>query len=795
MKLDDFFKLRSKDGFVIEEVELHRFMRYLDKTNIRFDRKFTVIVGKTGAGKTSILDAITFALYKRTSRTDLSGVKIEDVCKPGGYVKLRFFSDGSKYEVERGIKLSGQPYLILKKDGKRIEGKIPELDNEIENIIGLDYVGFRNSTFIRQEEMKELGAAKGSERLEIFQKLFRLDIFEKAREIADEKLKKVKEEIKAMENLLEREISRLSKEKNEIPRRKEEIDALTKEINRISLTLEKKRKEIEEKNKEADLLREKHEEFIKIKTRFEELRKLLEKVKSELIRAQEKRKEVNFLIESKKKLENEIKDIDKIRKEKEKLEKIKIKKENILREKSIYERNLQELSQRYRKRREKIFIKVKTEERRIKSLKTEITKEEAFDLLRNEGALKERIIRIDKEVIWLKENKKLIEELIEEKSRSKEELKEISRRIGLINEDCFVLSEIKKKLEELKNELELIEREEKEEKLKIIKKIKEKEKEIDVLGFGNEEEKKLTELSNDLREKESKRREFEEILKKLGEIGNIEEEIKNKAEELSKLKKEKDELKENYQKLSKLDEKYVKIKKELEELKEEERKIETMLIKLKEEKRVREEELELKKVEISKLKEEIEDLRKELSKLREDAEIYSLLKDKVFHKRGIVMHALNQLLPNLARETSENLIDLTDGRFTRVELSPYESNNRYGINIKVSGVDGIAHDVQEFSGGEKTQINAALRFAIARELASIKGSYGRMKTLFIDEGDLGSLDTEGSRELFVKKLFDMGKFFEKIILITHLSEVAEKFEGKLRIYMTEEGKSKVEVQR
>ncbi|RLG56014.1 MAG: hypothetical protein DRN88_04950, partial [Candidatus Hydrothermarchaeota archaeon] len=83
MKLEDFFKVVTRDGFIIEELELCKFMRYLDKTRIKFDRKFMVIVGKTGAGKTSILDAITFALYKRTSRTDLSGVKIEDVCKPG----------------------------------------------------------------------------------------------------------------------------------------------------------------------------------------------------------------------------------------------------------------------------------------------------------------------------------------------------------------------------------------------------------------------------------------------------------------------------------------------------------------------------------------------------------------------------------------------------------------------------------------------------------------------------------------------------------------------------------------
>ncbi|RLG60146.1 MAG: hypothetical protein DRN95_00370 [Candidatus Hydrothermarchaeota archaeon] len=795
MKLEDFFKVVTRDGFIIEELELCKFMRYLDKTRIKFDRKFMVIVGKTGAGKTSILDAITFALYKRTSRTDLSGVKIEDVCKPGGYVKLRFLSHGDEYEVERGIKLSSQPYLILKKNGKRIEGNIKELDAEIENIIGLDYVGFRNSTFIRQEEMKELGSAKGSERLEIFQKLFRLDVFEKAKELADEKLRKVKEDIKARENLLEREISRLSKEKEEIPRRKEEIENLSKRIIAILKNLEEKQKEIEDKQKEVETLSKKHEEFIKIRTKFEHLAKLIDKTKYELIKAQNKRKEAQNLIELKKELENEIKDIDEIRSEKEKLEKIKLKKESLIKEKSIHEKNLSELMQKYRNRKKSILTKIELENRRIKNLKTTLSKEEAFFLLRNEGALNERITRIDKEITWLKDNIKLINELIREKEESKRELNEISRKIELINEDCFVLSEIRKRLEELKNELSIIENEEKSERLKIIEKIKDYEQKINSLGFDSEKERRLYELSKKLHEKENKRREFEAILKKLGEIGNVDEEIRNKAKELSKLKEERNELEEEYQKLKEFEERYNKAKKELDELKGEERRIESELIKLKGEKRVREEELERKKAEIEKLADEIKELKKELEKLREDAEIYSLLKDKIFHKRGVVMHALNQILPNLARETSENLMDLTDGRFTSVKLAPYESNNRYGIKIKVVGVDGIPHDVQEFSGGEKTQINAALRFAIAKELASIKGSYGRMKTLFIDEGDLGSLDTEGSRELFVRKLFDMGKFFEKIILITHLSEVAEKFEGKLRVYMTEEGKSRVEVLR
>jgi len=182
--------------------------------------------------------------------------------------------------------------------------------------------------------------------------------------------------------------------------------------------------------------------------------------------------------------------------------------------------------------------------------------------------------------------------------------------------------------------------------------------------------------------------------------------------------------------------------------------------------------------------------------LRVELEVYDMLVNRVFHKRGVVMYAVEQLLPELEIEASKNLSELTDGRFSRIRLETYEEGRGHGVRILVQGVDGQWHDVAEFSGGEKTQINAALRFAIARELASmpqIGRTFGRMKTLFIDEGDLGSLDTEVSRELFVQKLLRMGEFFEKVILITHLAEVAEKFPGRIRVTMTPDRESRAEV--
>jgi DNA repair exonuclease SbcCD ATPase subunit len=187
---------------------------------------------------------------------------------------------------------------------------------------------------------------------------------------------------------------------------------------------------------------------------------------------------------------------------------------------------------------------------------------------------------------------------------------------------------------------------------------------------------------------------------------------------------------------------------------------------------------------------------KALDEKRSRLEIYAILKDQIFHKKGVAMYAINQLLPELEIETSQNLIDLTDGRFTRVSLRTHEAKREYGVKIEVEGVDGEWHDVAAFSGGERTQINAALRFAIAKQLAGLPQvgrSYGRMKTLFIDEGDLGSLDTETNRDLFIHKLFKMGEFFDRVVLITHLGEVADKFPGKIRVQMTTEHESRIGV--
>src|SRR3989441_1206167 len=212
------------EGFVLEEVEMRGFMRYLEKTvpPLRFPEKYTVITGRTGAGKSSILDAITFALYGKTTRTDIQSVKLADVCRPNGYVRVAFRQGDERWEVTRGFTTKKESYLELTRDGEAVQGTIPDKERTIRDVVGLDYDGFRNSTFVRQEEMKELGAASGAQRLAVFQKLFRLEIFEQALEAREAEVRD-QGQIAAK---LEPERAALEKEIEDLDHLREERDRL-----------------------------------------------------------------------------------------------------------------------------------------------------------------------------------------------------------------------------------------------------------------------------------------------------------------------------------------------------------------------------------------------------------------------------------------------------------------------------------------------------------------------------------------------------------------------------------------
>ena len=172
-----------------------------------------LISGDTGAGKTTVFDAITFALYGMTSGGERSGNMMRsqyaDPTKET-YVQFTFDYDGQVYTVRRNpqyriekIKKSGETKLqdikekvwIEYPDGTRNEGRLKEVNQEIAEIIGLDFHQFTQIAMIAQGDFMKLLRAKTEEKKKIFSKLFHTEICF----VLEERLKHVK-------NSLEKEL-------------------------------------------------------------------------------------------------------------------------------------------------------------------------------------------------------------------------------------------------------------------------------------------------------------------------------------------------------------------------------------------------------------------------------------------------------------------------------------------------------------------------------------------------------------------------------------------------------------
>jgi exonuclease SbcC len=126
-----------------------------------------------------------------------------------------------------------------------------------------------------------------------------------------------------------------------------------------------------------------------------------------------------------------------------------------------------------------------------------------------------------------------------------------------------------------------------------------------------------------------------------------------------------------------------------------------------------------------------------------------------------------QLRPELSELASAFLSELTDARYTEMEL-----DDQYNIVILE---DGIQKPV--LSGGEEDLANLVLRLAISQMIAERAGQ--NFSLLILDEV-FGSLD-EARRFNVVELLRGLQDRFEQVILITHIEPVREGLDRVINV--------------
>nr|MCR5792118.1 SMC family ATPase [Lachnospiraceae bacterium] len=152
-----------------------------------------LITGPTGGGKTSIFDAISYALYGDVSGRNRDKTSIRsDFALPETetYVKLKFEHKGKIYDIFRapsyerpkkrgeGFTLSLEEAEILGEDILPA-GTVTEVNKRVEELLRLDYSQFKQTAMIAQGEFLELLFAGSKSRVEIFRKLFQTQMYDR----------------------------------------------------------------------------------------------------------------------------------------------------------------------------------------------------------------------------------------------------------------------------------------------------------------------------------------------------------------------------------------------------------------------------------------------------------------------------------------------------------------------------------------------------------------------------------------------------------------------------------------
>ena len=161
------------------KLKMNAFSSYADLQTIDFtalgNNGLYLITGETGSGKTTIFDAISFALFGKASgvsRGDYTMLRSDfaDTTEKT-FVELDFAAGNETYSIKRSIKKTGQDVILMLPDGTSTSGD-RNIKDKIYEIVGLDREQFAQIVMIAQNDFLRFLQSGTDDRLKILRRIF-----------------------------------------------------------------------------------------------------------------------------------------------------------------------------------------------------------------------------------------------------------------------------------------------------------------------------------------------------------------------------------------------------------------------------------------------------------------------------------------------------------------------------------------------------------------------------------------------------------------------------------------------
>ena len=188
---------------MIKSLSLTNFRKH-SELDLKFEEEgqLILIAGKNGVGKTSILEAITFALYGegRLGRKNLDKLVKRGAELEGMSVEMGFTLGPDLYRVHRRRDGKNSTSVLYVNDSPLVEGALG-VTAEITSLLGMDSQGFKLAVVAQQKDLDGLSSLRPAERAQMITRLLRLDILTKAKEEASAIFRKEREIFKELQTL------------------------------------------------------------------------------------------------------------------------------------------------------------------------------------------------------------------------------------------------------------------------------------------------------------------------------------------------------------------------------------------------------------------------------------------------------------------------------------------------------------------------------------------------------------------------------------------------------------------
>ena len=798
-------------------------MRYLELQNYRKFRKAAIefpdgvigVIGPNGTGKSTLIEAISWALYgndaQRTRKEDVRwiGAQPTEECS----VTLEFDLEDDRYRVRRQMRGSSLSMKVsLEINGQLHADGDRAVNQAISERLGMDYRAFFISVFARQKDLDALSVLPPRERRQLILRMLDIDVLDRIITSVRSDRKDLESQVKAISRILIDEEGRdrstqidgmITEIDGTIAARGKEVEGSSKELERLDERLSNLRKERDELGSREGDFHSLGRELAGRTSALEGLRASIGSLEAESSSLEKLRPQLDVLREKSELLERKISEKEEMDRER-----------GVLKERKALQTRMDSLNGSIAP----LESRIEMTEGSIKKMGDPTASLDAVsrnleDLEVNVDAIRDEISQISAEIRGKEKERHRLRSRQEEISEMGPESNcpTCERRLGDQHE--FLLEKMTSEIQDLEKTISLLKdgKAKKEEELALeVRRRQALEGRSEKLRGAQLEIVRLEQsLTGDKGRRDEIEREIDDISGRMAdlEVVELDEEeyrrVRSSVEELKGPARKYSEVFGKMERLPKVLDDLEGKKNDLEELTEG---IETLNLKLKN--------LDFDEDRLASIRNEIEDMarsrekaKEAISELRSDIRLKESKRESLVKERESLEESLeakreneleigslstleevmgefrtnliSRIVPTLSEISSSLFNEMTDSKYGGMEidgdynLSIFDGNETFGL--------------ERFSGGESDLANLCLRLAISRVIADRSGS--SVDLLILDE-IFGSQDQNRKRKV-LSTFNRLSKKFRQIILITHIDDVKEFMEDVIYVNELEDGSSEL----